>query len=174
MDYFDRLEQIAERVKKETGIHIREEMQDSENLAEKVAGYLLPLLIYEKFDQIRGQWKMNGKNKRYIMQIAIHKVGIERGLPENKVVELLMTQAAKEVQEEYERKHKEVDIQTAWGCIGLSRLIDRKILRVAHGGLLHPQLPCPNNGGPHYRVGPMPGGKPAKYGLTDANVRISW
>ncbi len=176
------LENKAAIVRKTTGIDLDKEYEYTRRIKEasdpdrKASLWILPLLIYGATHQVMMECKRNGDiiAPRLMFQIAIHNMAKKGELDEYEAIEMLMQHAKQEEIEKRKLAGKEIsleDYNEAYFVVGINKLIERRLVVVGDGGIIHITNPCPNYGFAHMRVAwdnkYAPG---MKYGLLDGNV----
>jgi hypothetical protein len=169
-------------VRKATGIDLEKEyeytaqIQEAIDSVHKGALWILPLLIYGSVYEVMEECKQNGSKitPRYMFQIAIHNMAKKGELFEQEAIHMLIHHAKQEEIEIRKLAGKEItidDINQAFFIVGINKIIERKLVIVGSGGLLHITYPCSNFGSGHFRVAYDSDRPPGlRFGLWDANV----
>jgi hypothetical protein len=176
------LENKAIIVKEATGIDLEKEygythrIQEAADTIHKEDSWILPLLIYGSVYQVIDECKRSGRKiaPRHMFQIAIHNMAKKGELFEVEAIDLLIRYAMDEEIEIRKRAGKEItinDLNEAHFIAGINKIIERQLVVVGSGGLLHITYPCSNFGSGHFRVTYDSNCPPGlRYCLRDGNV----
>jgi hypothetical protein len=182
------LENKAIIVKEATGIDLEKEHEYTRRMQEtadtiyetihKEDLWILPLLIYSSVYQVMEECKRNGSKiaPRHMFQIAIHNMAKKGELFEVEAIDLLIRYAMDEEIEIRKRAGKEItinDLREAHFIVGINKIIERQLVVVGSGGLLHITCPCSNFGSGHFRVAYDSSCPPGlRYSFLDCNVTM--